>query len=743
MRRRRLSSKFPIEHYLFGALPWLILGWLFILAGVFSLSLDVGAAEPAATKGVLFLAVEPPSQVMNLEIVRGLRSGLQTNSTPMLSVYSEYLDLPSPDNDSYKAQLPQLLKAKYSQKKIDVIIIPSLVTDPFLMRLRDQVWPNTPVIIAGLFPDSVKSLNLGAKVIGITGATDLKGTLAEALKLLPKTQHVAFVSGTQLSGQTMRGRLDRDLQPYADRIRLIDLMGQSVEELKVSLVSLPENTIVLFLGMLQDRTGQMYVSWDVASVLIPLSKAPVFSVYTTWIEHGIVGGMLLDPRKAGQEIGELALRILRGEQFEDGAIIKGNWNRLTLNWRQLQKWEISEDNVSPEAVILFKEPSVWDKYKHYIVGAISLILIQTALIGGLLIERHRRRRAEAARRESEERFSKAFHSSPQPMSITTREEGRYIDVNERWLEISGYTREEVIGRTSFELNIWESRDAREELIGPLKDGREVRNLETRFGGKGDGFHVLLSSAELIELGGRQCVLVASSDITERKQAEQELSRLAAHLLNVQDEERRRLARELHDVTGQNLFAINMNLSRLLRGHLEPFEVKEILDESWKLGRQSLQEIRTFSYLLHPPMLDRGGLADAIKWYVSGFIKRSGIDVEVLMIKDIGRLPSELEIALYRIVQESLTNIRHHSGGSISTIRLDKDRDQVILQIRDNGHGAPSKIATPEADENEFLGVGIPGMRQRLRQLGGHLEIETSDSGTVVTATVPITSGDPQ
>jgi signal transduction histidine kinase len=229
------------------------------------------------------------------------------------------------------------------------------------------------------------------------------------------------------------------------------------------------------------------------------------------------------------------------------------------------------------------------------------------------------------------------------------------------------------------------------------------------------------------------------DVSERKRAEQELQRLTASLLNLQDAERRRLARELHDVTAQNLFVISTNLSRLQRGRVETSEVQGVLAESRKLCDQALQEIRTLSYLLHPPMLDQAGLAGAISWYVQGFIKRSGIKIEMLPAREVGRLPSEIETALFRVVQESLTNIRRHSGSSSADIKLDKEEDQILLQIRDHGRGMP-KPALSEQDGQESLGVGIPGMRQRLRQLGGILEIESSDSGMVVTAKVPISNG---
>lgn len=306
----------------------------------------------------------------------------------------------------------------------------------------------------------------------------------------------------------------------------------------------------------------------------------------------------------------------------------------------------------------------------------------------------------------------------------------------------GYTAIEMLGREIFVIVPLDRLEETSDIMEKLRSGGHLENFETVLLKKnGARIDVSLSASPIKDLGGRVIgVATIARDITEHKRSEQELHRLTARLLNLQDDERRRLALELHDVTAQNLFAINMNLSRLQRGRVEPAEVQEILAESRKLGHQSLQEIRTLSYLLHPPMLDQAGLVDALKWYVGGFIKRSGINVEMLTIHEIGRLPAEIEMAFFRIVQESLTNIRRHSGSSSANIRLEKTRDQVILQVSDQGRGMAAKINSAEKDEGESLGVGLPGMRQRLHQLGGSLIIESSDRGVVVTAIVPITNG---
>src|SRR5262245_4790473 len=368
-----------------------------------------------------------------------------------------------------------------------------------------------------------------------------------------------------------------------------------------------------------------------------------------------------------------------------------------------------------------------------ILLSISLIVIETGIIWVLLADRSRRRRAEEARLQLA-----AIVESSSDAIIRTSPDGRVLSWNPGAELMYGYTVVEILGREIFVIVPPDRLEETTENIKKLRNGECIENFETVLLKKnGAGIDVSLSASPIKDIGGRiVAVATIARDITERKRSEEELHRLTAHLLNLQDNERRRLALELHDVTAQNLFAINMNLSRLQRGRVEPTEAREILAESRKLGHQSLQQIRTLSYLLHPPMLDQAGLVDALKWYVGGFIKRSGIKVEVLTIHEIGRLPAEIEMAFFRIVQESLTNIRRHSGSNTANIRLEKNEDHVILQISDQGRG----IKTRSAERDEGVGVGLPGMRQRLHQLGGSLIIESSNRGVVVTAIVPITNG---
>jgi signal transduction histidine kinase len=226
------------------------------------------------------------------------------------------------------------------------------------------------------------------------------------------------------------------------------------------------------------------------------------------------------------------------------------------------------------------------------------------------------------------------------------------------------------------------------------------------------------------------------DWTERLRAERELRKLTARLINLQDEERRRIARELHDGATQNIAAIIMNVSRLKETTVDPDPaVAELLDDSQLLATQSLNELRTLSYLLHPPILDQAGLVHALRWFIRGFSERSGIHVDTAGLQNIGRLPQDVETALFRVVQESLTNVRRHSGSDTASILLERAGAEVRLQISDRGHGMRRGACTATDGEAE-LGVGISGMRQRLIQLGGRLEIDSSENGTTITAVVP-------
>jgi PAS domain S-box-containing protein len=214
-----------------------------------------------------------------------------------------------------------------------------------------------------------------------------------------------------------------------------------------------------------------------------------------------------------------------------------------------------------------------------------------------------------------------------------------------------------------------------------------------------------------------------------------LSQLSARLIQLQDEERRRIARELHDSVGQMLAAIKMNIAVVQSTPLDPHAAAAAAENS-QLVDDITREIRTMSHLLHPPLLDEVGLSSAIEWYVSGFSERSKIAVHLEIASDLGRLGYDLEIAIFRIVQECLTNVHRHSGSRSAAVRLSREDSRVRVEIHDTGKGIPLE-KQQDLIASAKLGVGVRGMRERLTQLGGKLQVQSDKTGTTVRAEVPL------
>ncbi|MGA8222948.1 MAG: PAS domain-containing protein [Candidatus Acidiferrales bacterium] len=258
----------------------------------------------------------------------------------------------------------------------------------------------------------------------------------------------------------------------------------------------------------------------------------------------------------------------------------------------------------------------------------------------------------------------------------------------------------------------------------MSDGR-VKFLEERW----QAFHD--EEGKPVRLAG------TCRDVTERVRAEEELQRLSGKLLRSQDEERRRIARELHDSTGQNLVALAMKIGQL-RGSAPSIKRKasRLLSGCKVLVDLCIREVRTLSYVLHPPMLDVGGLEVAIREYLGGFTERSGIQVELEFSPGLGRMTRDVELALFRVVQEAITNIQRHSGSQQAKIRIHRNSN-LSLEISDHGHAASAGRATGKEKPRFEVGVGIASMQERVKLIGGRFEIDSTNHGTTVRVTIPL------
>jgi signal transduction histidine kinase len=275
-----------------------------------------------------------------------------------------------------------------------------------------------------------------------------------------------------------------------------------------------------------------------------------------------------------------------------------------------------------------------------------------------------------------------------------------------------------------------------------QDLLEVRSLRLRTGERWAAVFLCSAFAISIVLFILHYRLL-NIELEGRQQAEVSLRKLSAHILQIQDEERRKFSRELHDSLGQYLVAAKMNVDMLGRS----LPGNNLIADCSHLLQDALTETRTISHLLHPPLLDEAGFASAARWYVDGFAERSGIATRLDIPEHFDRLSDLVEIAMFRILQEGLTNIHRHSRSSQATISVTVGRKTVCLTIGDNGKGISSTVLQRLRSDGTYLGVGLAGMRERIRELGGSLDIRSDLTGTLITATLPkserLASNDPQ
>jgi PAS domain S-box-containing protein len=264
---------------------------------------------------------------------------------------------------------------------------------------------------------------------------------------------------------------------------------------------------------------------------------------------------------------------------------------------------------------------------------------------------------------------------------------------------------------------------RETLAGPRDAEVSVR--------RADGTQVSTNFSFRLLTQDKSSTGVLITDLTGQKQQ----AELTANIQRMQDEERRRIARELHDSVGQLLAAISMNIASITDGSDKlSSRVAKLISDNASLVNQITDEIRTISHLLHPPLLDEVGLPSAIRWYADGFSQRSNIQTTLDIPQQFQRLSPEMEIAIFRVVQECLTNIHRHSGSPSCSIKIVQDADRLRIEVKDSGRGIPkSKLLTLVSSG----GVGLRGMQERIRQLGGTLEIKSSPNGSVIAATLPV------
>ncbi|HEU4875776.1 MAG TPA: PAS domain S-box protein, partial [Pyrinomonadaceae bacterium] len=349
-----------------------------------------------------------------------------------------------------------------------------------------------------------------------------------------------------------------------------------------------------------------------------------------------------------------------------------------------------------------------------------------------------RKQAEEALQASESRFSIAFNSNPMLASISELEGGRFLAVNDSFVALTGYSREEAVGHTALELNLWPNPEDRRRVMEKLKKETRVRDFEGSIRLKNGEKRVLLLSIEQIELDGQICLLHVADDITLRKRAEQALRALSARLHSAREEEGTRIAREIHDELGGALTGLKWDLEKIdntlngLGDGSQLAEVRNRIGSMTTIIETTINTVRRIAAELRPGVLDDLGLVAAIEWQIEQFQSRSGLKCHWINNAKEIELDREKATAVFRILQEILTNVLRHAGAANVYVKLGRTKHYFEVEVKDDGRGIT------ESQRLNSRSLGLLGMKERALLVGGDVRVTGKEgAGTTVVVRVPL------
>ena len=433
----------------------------------------------------------------------------------------EYMDTRRIYTDAYFLELAELYRLKYGGKKIDAIICSDDQALNFVLYVGKDLFAAVPIVfcsVSGYDP----LMRRGRQLTGLLESIDVKATLDIALKLHPRTREVAVITDMTPTGRALKIKAEKIFNQYTDRLRFNYLEDLTIEALKQRVAALSDRTIIFLFIFSRDKAGRVFSHEYNLNTLYRHTRVPIYSVWKFYLGHGIVGGKLTSGEAEGRMAGRMALRILRGEQASDIAL-ETIPTQYMFDYRQLKRFGLRKSSL-PEGSLIANEPdSVYRTYRNLVWGVAVAFALMFSLVVFLVANIARRRQVEAALRESEAKFYKLFDASPIWMVLTTAAEGKYIETNRAVSQITGYRREEMIGRRVTNFGIWVHPAERSAAIKKLLDSGQLDSFPTQLRMKSGEIRDFIWSATLIDFGGERCVLSGIVDVTERNKAERALA----------------------------------------------------------------------------------------------------------------------------------------------------------------------------------------------------------------------------
>jgi PAS domain S-box-containing protein len=723
--------------------------YLVLLALLFAAPADASLPQ----KRVLVLYGQDKALPAHELVDKAIRSAVKSNQTFAIELFSEYLNLSQFKEPRYRETLARFLGDKYSGTRPDLIITVSATALDFILMYGLRLFPGIPVVACTVLESQVRALEqvgLRSRVTGVIVETAIDDIITVARTLIPGTRRIVIVGGASDSDQVYLTPFRLALRQYEPELEVMEIAALAMPEILERVSSLPPQSIVLYSAVYVDGAGQHFTPREALSMVARAANAPVFGPFDSYLGYGIVGGRLISFEAEGNKTMELAFRILAGEYPADIPFASEDTQTYLFDWRELKRWGISEKRLPPGSVVRYKELSVWEQYRWPIVGIVSVCVIEGLLIFGLLLNRRRRSQAEAEVVASEWRY-RTVADHTYDWQYWSAPDGTLNYVSPSCERITGYSVQEFMDDPSLFVGLivpedketWDKHDhdARTEL-----KRREIQfRIRTRSGETRWIDHACLpvSDAQGEFLGIR----ASNRDVTARKlaeeavreseralrQSETDLRTLAGRLITSQEEERSRLARELHDDLTQRLAVVAIDMGRLEQDVTgQPESVPEKLRDMKNQVVKVSEDVHSISRQLHPSILDDLGLVRAAGSECERFSSREGIDVAFTEENLPSNIPRDISLSLYRIVQEGLRNIAKHACATHTSVSLKGGHDALVLTIQDNGIGFDREEARGKA------GLGLASMRERAALIHGDFGItSTRGQGTRIEVYVPM------
>ncbi len=710
------------------------------LGSLFQSLLTICALALVVSGPLAFAADSPPAKNVlvlfsfserNLLDIEGLKSNVRSHLPVPVNFYVEYLESQRFGDREYERRLAESLRVVYGKEKLDLVIVVAHPALQFALDFRNRLFPGVPIVFMLVAQGRIQGHTLWPGVTGVTVREDLGGTVDLALRLNSGTKNVAVVAGTSEFETYWLALTNQELGLHKAEVNVIHLVGLPTEQLLRQVPALPPHTVVFFQLIPQESSQQVIGTYDVLAAIS--QRLPTYCIHNYCFDHGAIGGSYADFDEQTVQAGALAARVLAGEKPENIPVIHGSRARPQVDWRQLRRWNIPESRLPANTLVLYRQPTVWERYEKLVLAGIVLIVLQALLIIGLLWQRWRKRKAEASLRESEKRFRIMADTTPSLVWMCDKD-GNITYLNDRRVEFTG--RDPEAGFSDAWTTFIHPDDLQNVRTANSRamEKREAFSKEYRLRRRDGVYRWMLDVAAPRTSGdGSFAGFIGSAiDVTDQKLAQEALEKIGGKLIEAQEKERARIARELHDDICQRLAMLSLELGHLNRGPDNGGGANSRLEKVRQHCAEIAGDVQALSHQLHSSKLDYLGIVAALKSFCRDVSQQQNVNVEFTCGNVPNALPRNVSLCLFRVAQEAVHNAVKYSGVRKLFVYLRGTETQIQLEVRDAGVGFDFKEATRNG------GLGLISMQERVHLVKGTFSVDSSaNNGTRIVAVVPL------